>query len=174
MQDEQLVVAAQRGDLAKVKNLLKYVDPNSPKIDEDGKITYALHQAASKGQDEIVRVLIASGADVNLKQKDVLSKYSRSTALHRAVRYEHLSTVRILVSSGASPSISRGTSSFGELTATFEALFSFVKYTGSKDVVQAIFKYLIKSGGTPDFLFEGKPARKVSAKNGWTIPDHYE
>ena len=89
--------------LVRVKNLLKYVDPNSPKIYEDGIISYALHQAALKGQNNIVSVLIASGADSNLKQKDKNTTNSYHTPLHLAVRYEHLSTIGILLSNGADP-----------------------------------------------------------------------
>ena len=122
VEDEQLVVAAQQGDLARVKNLLKYVDPNSAKIDKKGDTTYALHEAARKGQDEIVRVVIAAGADVNLKLRDTDPVQFFATPLHLAVRYEHLSTVRILVSSGASLSKPMGIYHGEEMTATWYAL----------------------------------------------------
>jgi len=85
--------AAERGDLAGVQGFLaKGVPVNA----RDGVLgSTSLHWAAWMGHDDVVRLLVASGADVNAKNNLGL------TPLHWAAQKGHRNAAELLVASGA-------------------------------------------------------------------------
>ena len=177
-QDEQLVTAAQEGDLVKVKNLLRYVDPNSPMIVTSGNTntckisctTFPLIEAAERGHNKIVHVLIAAGADLNIQQLDDKGD-ARQTALHMAVWKTQVSTVRILVSSGASMLTSRGVSKGESISPFWEVCYYLTVNNHTKNL--DMFKYMIRSGADTNITCSGAAVREVAEKRGWIIPLGY-
>ncbi|KAH7724429.1 hypothetical protein AAVH_07903 [Aphelenchoides avenae] len=65
--------------------------------DTDGQTP--LHWACDAGHNEVVQLLVNSGADVNARDKDGL------TPLHYAAMCSHPLTVRLLLDKGADPKI---------------------------------------------------------------------
>tara|TARA_B100000579_G_C22593386_1_gene739130 strand:- start:27 stop:815 length:789 start_codon:yes stop_codon:yes gene_type:complete len=89
---QQLLEAAESGDISEVKNLLaRGADVNA--TDKYG-IT-ALHWAAERGYEEIVKALVKAGADVNAKES------AGWTALHYAGLCGFADIVQALVIAGA-------------------------------------------------------------------------
>ncbi len=91
----QLEKAIDANDTETVKNL----------INEGVELNYIydlppLARAASLGNVEMVKLLIESGADINLQMED-----ERDTALMMAALYNHLEVVKILVEAGADVNI---------------------------------------------------------------------
>jgi len=163
--EEALVDATATGNLEVVKFLLKYVDPNSPKIQKNGEKTYALHQAAMHGFDQIVHVLLAAGANIDLQEQDEKkSIHSGDTPLHLAVWKDHLSTVKILISNGASLKLAK---SNGE--TAFAITFYNILHTQKKNALE-IFKYFVKNGGDLNTINYGKTVFQIAKENGLTIP----
>jgi ankyrin repeat protein len=68
---------------------------HKPVDKKDGNGETALHKAASRGHEAVIRALVYSGANVNAKNEDGW------TALHRAAMGGHEAVVRLLVDSGA-------------------------------------------------------------------------
>ncbi|MBI4025985.1 MAG: ankyrin repeat domain-containing protein [Verrucomicrobia bacterium] len=92
--NDLLLVAAQKGDLANVKNwLIKKADPNSK--DPKHGMT-ALMLAAAKGHTDVARLLIAKGANVNATE----NTYGQ-TALMIAASGGHTEVAKLLIESGA-------------------------------------------------------------------------
>ena len=60
----------------------------------DGDKKTALHFAASKGHDDVAKVLIENGADVNAVD------YTESTAVHAAVWKGHVDIAKVLILNG--------------------------------------------------------------------------
>lgn len=86
-----LVAAAEAGNVAEIENLSKikfWVDFYGA----DGQSV--LIKAAAKGQPEVLKVLLAKGADVNLQDAD------GNNALHLAVLANSPESIKILVSAG--------------------------------------------------------------------------
>ena len=82
--------AAWDGDIKAVKQHL------AAGVDVDEKDLYgetSLHYAADKGHKEIVELLIANGADVNVKEKD--------TPMHKAAMNGHKEIIELLIANGA-------------------------------------------------------------------------
>jgi ankyrin repeat protein len=75
------------------KLIIAGADPNT--TDYKGEKT-PLHEAARRGRDACVRVLVAAGADVNAGSR---------TPLHAAVINGHDACVRMLLSAGADPNV---------------------------------------------------------------------
>lgn len=91
--DDVLVDAAMRGDAAEVRSLLEDgADPNAAR----GDGMTALHWAGERGHVEVVRTLVAAGADVEAKTR--IGSY---TPLHVASRAGHTEVVRLLLEAGA-------------------------------------------------------------------------
>ncbi len=90
--EESLLIAARRGDLAKVKALLKSgVNPNAT-----SKNSYtALAYAASAGHLDIVKLLIDKGADVNHASRH------KKTPLLVAATTPHVDAAKLLIANGA-------------------------------------------------------------------------
>ena len=82
--------AAQRGDLDKVKSLVKSVGVNNRQYDN----RTPLCSAASNGKLEMVKFLVGSRAEVN-------AAYGYKTPLYCAAEQGHLKVVKLLVESGA-------------------------------------------------------------------------
>ena len=59
---------------------------------------YPLQEAAGLGRDDMVRVLVVKGIDVNSYSVD---RGNRWTALHWAAQGNHVSTIKILLQLGA-------------------------------------------------------------------------
>jgi ankyrin repeat protein len=89
----QIFVAAQNGDLETVKSLLKVNPELVRKIDTLG--VTPLHRAAQQGRIDVVRLLLASGADVNAQDK-----YG-NTPLHESALFGHKDVVALLLASKA-------------------------------------------------------------------------
>ena len=90
---KHLFDAAIRGDVPSVQELIHLkADVNHRGIKFNNT---ALHVASSFGQTNMVRALVAGGADVN-----VIDKFG-STAVHYASRGGHLPIVQLLVAAGA-------------------------------------------------------------------------
>ena len=73
----QLVIASEKGDIKAVESLLKK-DVYTHAQDKEGRC--ALVAAAYKNHLEIVDLLIAAGADVNMKDNTLQSAYLISTS----------------------------------------------------------------------------------------------
>jgi ankyrin repeat protein len=86
--------AIEHGDVAKVKSILAE-DPEQ--VNARGTSGYTpLHYAAPLGKKEIVQLLIANGAKVNLKNKS----YGR-TPLHETALFGRKDVVELLIANGA-------------------------------------------------------------------------
>jgi ankyrin repeat protein/outer membrane protein assembly factor BamB len=93
--DSNLVLAAGNGELEKVKTLLK----NGAWADSRDVLGgTALNSAAANGREEVVRLLIASGAKLNAGEKA-----GKRTAIELAAYGGHASTVKTLLDAGAEP-----------------------------------------------------------------------
>jgi len=89
--DEQLMEAADRGDLVEVKSLL---DKGANIDARDGLGRTALTEAAEQGDLEIVRLLLSKGADVKANAD------SGWPALTKAAARGHLELARLLLDNG--------------------------------------------------------------------------
>jgi RNA polymerase sigma factor (sigma-70 family) len=93
------------GDLAAVRRFLE-VDrsvvtarrPSGVSVHAVAVGLTPLHEAAARGEDDIVELLLASGAEVHAR-----GGQNKSAPLHAAAAGGHASTVRILLASGADP-----------------------------------------------------------------------
>lgn len=95
--ESKLHVAAIKNDVASVKELLAdcLIEING----KDFAGWTALHEACSRGHNEIVTLLIKSGASVNVPG------YENQTPLMDAVMGGRIETARILLKAGADPSL---------------------------------------------------------------------
>lgn len=97
--NNDFLIAAENGELEKVKKLLSKVDSNDPVADINvtGLDNWtALHFAANEGRKEVVEYLLTF-PDI---EKDALSSIQR-TPLHMASIRGHLEITRALVAAGA-------------------------------------------------------------------------
>jgi len=98
---DQLHFAAQRGDLGEVKRLSAQID-NISEFDELGYTP--LHYAAMEDRIEVVRLLIARGADVNARHEPTAGDTPLAAVAGRC----SLEMARLLVEAGADPTIRGG------------------------------------------------------------------
>eukprot|EP01047_Picozoa_sp_COSAG01_P006318 COSAG01_NODE_228_length_21104_cov_210.303832_24_plen_89_part_00 len=63
---------------------------------------YPIHIACQNGHQEVAKLLIAKGADVNMQNNNGL------VALHMSVEYDYYWTSKLLVANGADPTITSG------------------------------------------------------------------
>ncbi|KAF3008558.1 hypothetical protein E8E13_006996 [Curvularia kusanoi] len=76
---------------------------------------YPLQAAASQGHDEVVKLLLSRGADVN----EISPKHECGTALHAACVSGFNETVEILLRHGANPNLGSGTYTCPIIAATY-------------------------------------------------------
>ena len=98
LEGQRLFNAAIRGQLEVARGVL---DEGAPvewtNIDYNGM--RALHVACYHGHDEVVQLLVTSGAEVNS-----LDSWRR-TPLHRSAATGHVAVCRLLLASGAKPTL---------------------------------------------------------------------
>jgi ankyrin repeat protein len=99
---EEIFELASEGKLEELRELLGKVDDNARTKDGvnfvdavDGSKRTPLHYAADREQVEVVKLLVESGATVDMKDEDGM------TALLTAVMCEHEDIVKVLVDHGA-------------------------------------------------------------------------
>jgi ankyrin repeat protein/serine/threonine protein kinase len=91
--NKELLEASEKGDVEKVKELLK----EGANINAKNKFGYTpLHVVADRGHIEIVKLLIEHGADVNAKDN-----IFGHTPLHKAAYNGHIEIVKLLIEHGA-------------------------------------------------------------------------
>ncbi|HEY1174064.1 MAG TPA: ankyrin repeat domain-containing protein [Verrucomicrobiae bacterium] len=102
--DEQLVVAINAGDAGQVKELIAQgANVNAKHEDKEGYSNRTpLMHAAMGGHLEIVKQLLAAGADHKAKDRFIMpSEGGGETPLHHAIRGKHHEVVRALIAAGA-------------------------------------------------------------------------
>ncbi len=109
-----LLIAAYRGQVDEVKKLLK----EGHGVNAGSGGYSALFNAATKGHNEIVRILLENGADPNL----VTNK--GFTALHVASRSDYLEIASLLLDKGADPNIKNTVTGLTPLLYSLEAKLS--------------------------------------------------
>ena len=97
---ERMHLAVKTGDVGQVKNLLALgVDVNSRcMVDHSSRSFTFLHVAAYYGHEQVARVLLANGADVNA---DAADQQYKGTPLHVALGLGHISVAEVLINAGA-------------------------------------------------------------------------
>jgi uncharacterized protein len=132
LEQKNLVTAARDGDVERVRaDLAAGVDPNVP----DWFGSRALCLAAANGHEDVVRLLLAAGAQVNALSEDGTtvdrtSYQFQSTALVVAVLHRHESIALLLVDHGADVNAKDG---FSGTTSLVEAA-----YAGLEKLVDAL------------------------------------
>ncbi|OCK78275.1 ankyrin repeat protein, partial [Lepidopterella palustris CBS 459.81] len=91
----------------------------------------AIHVAASNGKDDVLRVLLDAGMDINARTSN------GNSPLDSAINGGHLSTVMLLVESGAN------INHLNEFEETAVHLAAFAEN-------RAILKYLLERGASPN------------------------
>ena len=94
---EKLYHASEAGDFTRVEQLLKEGAKPDKYLGEYGRT--ALYRAAQNGHNDIAKILIEAGADVNKQDKDW------ETALYRAAVNGHNDIAKILIEAGADVNI---------------------------------------------------------------------
>lgn len=98
LEREQLHFAAQEGDVARVAQLLK--DGYQPNVFDDlGKTP--LHYAAERSHLDVMRLLLASGADVDAHDEAAIG----NTPLREVAGNCSFEVAKILIDAGADPTI---------------------------------------------------------------------
>lgn len=117
-----LHVAAQRGDVERVRELLK---KRAPEDARNKRLETPLFLAAAKGHLAVVETLLAAHAGIDLTDTD------GATPLYAAAAGGHLAVVNLLLENGAKPNVNTRT---GEA-----ALFAAVE-RGHIDIVRALLE----------------------------------
>jgi hypothetical protein len=97
MNSHELLDASDKGDIGKVKSLLQSGFNVNSQVDE-WKIA-PLHAAASNGHKEIVEILIANGANIN-----IVNKFN-CTPIYFAAALGYTEIVKLLLEKGANTNI---------------------------------------------------------------------
>jgi cytochrome c len=106
----QLIEAAESGDVELVRQLIDGgADPN-----EQGQFGAALHRALARRHNDVVALLVARGADVNVANPLL------GTPLHVAAATGNEATVLLLLERGASVTVARGADGYTPLHAAAE------------------------------------------------------
>jgi uncharacterized protein len=138
-----LALAAENADAAMIGRLLDAgADPNIASL---GRAVIAL--AARTGSVEVVKLLIAHGADLNTKEE-----WREQSPLMWAAAENHAGVVRVLIESGADVNY--------ETPGGFTALM-FAARQGSL----AAARTLVEGGATVDSVYKGRSAMTVALLN---------
>uniref|UniRef100_J3LRK7 Uncharacterized protein n=1 Tax=Oryza brachyantha TaxID=4533 RepID=J3LRK7_ORYBR len=134
--------AALSGEVDAVRYLLdRGADPN--KIDDTGSV--ALHCAVKNGYEEVVRLLLSSGARVDIA-------VAHGTPLHIAVSYGKTGVVKILLDHHADPNSTSGVLGTPILTA----LHSTTHGLDESDSLECV-KLLVKAGADVNYACPSTP-----------------
>lgn len=113
----------------------------------DKKLNEALLKAAEEGHTDVVKTLLAHGADINTTDKDGWA------ALSRAAYNGHTAVVKLLLAHGAIEShqfgdlfMQLGKMSDVDIAEELYRLIEFERET-KKEVIRAIGEYLCRNGG---------------------------
>ena len=130
-------IAVDHGDAEKVRRLLaEGVDPDTPLSDEPDYHPTALHSAARLGHSEVVRILLAAGADPLARTGGP----GDHTPLYEAASSGDLEIVQQLVAAGAPVNEEREEGLAGAVqTPLYAAVGNFV-----------VFQYLLEQGAEID------------------------
>lgn len=98
---EQVVVAAQAGDIGALRALAQEHGRDAVRADDDPEELTALHWAAAAGNEDVVRWLLSEeiGADAKALRGNNFS------ALHGAAMHGHVQICRLLLEQGADPDV---------------------------------------------------------------------
>jgi ankyrin repeat protein len=146
IQTKSLVASAETGDLKAAKNALKKGADVNAKDEFYGNT--ALQEASFGGYENIVRLLIENGADVNIKGKGGLA------ALHHAVIGSRENIVQLLLKNGADVNIQSGIGS----TALY-----FAAELGNENILKSL---LVDGADVNIKSDDGKTALHIAAQVG--------
>ena len=141
--------AVRRAEPDKVRRMLA-AGVSLDYLDEEGDPIVVA--AATRGDSEVVALLVDAGADV-----DAVSETSGEAALHRAIRNDHVDAVRVLLSAGVN---------LDALVAGDVTPLMYAAITGADKVAVL----LLAAGADPNEIWSGGlPALTLAADKG-----HYE
>ena len=105
---EMIHLMARKGDVDKVlAEIEKGADVDLPSTMHTNLIgSSPLFVAASFGRLEVVKALLAAGADPNFRRPDFMGENTYGAPLHTAVSFGHSDVVRLLLEAGADPALS--------------------------------------------------------------------
>ena len=137
---EQLLTAAEQGNIKQVEDILKNAPQGTLDVNfKDPELGFtALHWAASNGQDKLTALLIRYGADINIQDT------SKDTPLHYAAFQGSMPTVRLLLSKGANADLKN---------AAGESALDHARAQGHIEVAQLLENYM-KAQTTPKLEVE--------------------
>lgn len=121
-----LFLAAATGDAMRVDELLKQNEALANSRDASGRS--ALYYAAKRGYAEVVKRLLAAGADPNAAERDA----ARGAALYAAVRGKHTACVKLLLAHGADPN--------AEVEASGNAVYAALQ-EGNQELIELVYAY---------------------------------
>ena len=114
----------------------------------------SIHEAAWTGNIELIKELIDSDIDVNVKRD------RGETPLHIAARFSHYEVAKLLISNGADVNVRNDSG----LTPLHEAAYSFTKGGRKISTIELLF---LKGAGHRRSLFDWSSDQ---LKSSWLIP----
>jgi len=108
-----------------IKSLIK--DPKSGLVNFQGFLNIStLHHASYNGHENIIKFLIANGADLSIKN------YCGDTPLLNAIRRGHKKCVELLIANGADTNVKN---------VDYLTVLHFASIYGYKDILELLIKY---------------------------------
>ncbi|MFC2161028.1 ankyrin repeat domain-containing protein [Acidobacteriota bacterium] len=120
---QEIIRAAEIGDIIKIKELLKK-DPELANAKNISGLT-PLHYAALYGNKNVVELLISNGADIQMKLND------GTMPLHLAVGHGYVDIARLLIANGAD---------IHSLTGTGDTLLHHAAFGGDKESTELLLE----------------------------------